>query len=234
MIISLSPKVTRILIIAVFILCFATAGYFFYQYQKVQQQLANPTLFAQSETQKLLDKLSKIIELPENETPTVATISDRERLQNQPFFAKAKNGDKLIIYTNAKKAIIFDPLANKIIDVAPVNIGTASATPSASISPNQQTLKFVLYNGTTKSGLTLEYEQILKKAVVNSQIIDRDNAKKTDYEKSVLIDLTGTKAKDLEYLSKQLGIAAGQFPEGETKPSDADFLILLGKDFTDK
>lgn len=224
-----SHKIQLVIILAALAIGFATAGYFFYKYQKVQQQLAYPALFTQTETKKLLERLGKLIELPENETPTVATITDRDRLQNQPFFARAKNGDKLIIYTNAKKAIIYDPMANKIIDVAPVNIGTASATTSASLTPNQQSLKFVLYNGTPKTGLTVKYEEILKKTISNTTVVDRANAKKNDYEKSILIDL-GTQTSQVSNLSKELGITVGLLPEGESKPTNADFLIILGKD----
>ncbi len=72
--------------------------------------------------------MGRLITLPEGEEPTVATITDIEKLKDQTFFQKAKNGDKVIIYTNAKKAILYDPIARKIIDVAPVNIGTPSAS----------------------------------------------------------------------------------------------------------
>ena len=64
-----------------------------------------------------------MIVLPEDEIPTVATVSDPEKLKEQPFFSDAKKGDKVLIYANAKKAILYDPMANKIVTVAPINIG---------------------------------------------------------------------------------------------------------------
>ncbi len=59
-------------------------------------------------------------------TPTVATVSDPAKLQGQTFFANAKVGDKVLIYTNAKMAYLYDPISNKLINVAPLNIGTST------------------------------------------------------------------------------------------------------------
>lgn len=109
-------------------LIFAGAAvYFFLQFKELQK---NPQKLAQQEVQELVSKVSKLIVLPEGETPTVATVTDPEKLKDQPFFAKAKNGDKVLIYTKAKKAILYDPVANKIVEVAPVNIGTPQQQPA--------------------------------------------------------------------------------------------------------
>ena len=107
----------------------AAAVYFYMQYYQTQQLLKNPTLAAQQQTQALLASVGKLMDLPNNETPTIATVSDVSKLKDQPFFANAQNGDKVLIYTNAKKAILYRPSENKIIDVAPVNIGQ-SITPT--------------------------------------------------------------------------------------------------------
>ncbi len=109
----------------------AFAGYFYIQYYQTQRLLKNPALAAAQQTQALLSDIGKLIELPANETPTIATVSDVTKLQGQPFFAHAKNGDKVLIYTNAKKAILYRPSQNKIIEVAPVNIADiATPTPT--------------------------------------------------------------------------------------------------------
>lgn len=60
--------------------------------------------------------------LPSDEQPTVATVSDPNKLKDQPFFAGAEKDDKLLIYTNSKKAIIYRPSTNKIINVGPIAI----------------------------------------------------------------------------------------------------------------
>jgi hypothetical protein len=120
------------------------AGYFYYQYQKAQKEIqtirTDPNAAQKAtleETKRLISEISKLIDLPSDEEPTVATITDVAKLKDQPFFAKAKNGDKVLIYPNAKKAILYDPTTHKILDVAPVNIGTPSAqlaTPTPSVN----------------------------------------------------------------------------------------------------
>jgi hypothetical protein len=99
------------------------AGASAYFYWQAGELKANPQKSAQDEAQALIKKVSKLIILPEGETPTVATVSDPEKLKDQPFFAKAKVGDKVLIYPNSQKAILYDPANDIIVEVAPVNIG---------------------------------------------------------------------------------------------------------------
>ncbi len=219
--------------VLILILAAAPSFYFYNQYQKAQARLQNPSLFTQEETRALIDRVGKLIQLPSDELPTVATISDREKLKDQPFFAQAKNGDKLLIYNEAKKAILYDPVSNKIIDVAPINIGTESATATNSAvtaSPTPQMVRFFLLNGTTKVGLTKNYEETLKKTLPDAIVVDRDNAKKNDYTKTILIDINGTKSNEADRISKLLNIPLEKLPDGEEKPTNADFLIIVGSD----
>lgn len=118
----------------------ATAGYFYMQYQKTQDQLKDPTKAARQETEVLIAEMTKVIALPDadlaNGEPTLATVLDKEKLKDQEFFAKAENGDKVLIYTKAKKAFLWRPSSGVVINVAPVTIGEGGeATPSASKTP---------------------------------------------------------------------------------------------------
>lgn len=131
------------LLLLLLILSLAALGVVYSQYQKTQSELSeiknNPQALRAEETKKLIEQVAKVMVLPSSETPTVATITDISKLKNQPFFAKAQNGDKLLIYTDAKRAILFRPSTNKVIDVAPVNIGTVtpSVNPSPTTAPKQ-------------------------------------------------------------------------------------------------
>ena len=101
-----------------------------YSYTQLAELRGDPQRVAEKEVEELVNRVGKLIVLPEGEQPTVATVSDVESLREQPFFAQAKNGDKVLIYTNARKVILYDPVTNKIVEVAPLNIGETAADES--------------------------------------------------------------------------------------------------------
>lgn len=70
---------------------------------------------------ELLTEIDKTYKLPLDERPTIATIKDHDKLKDQVFFKDAKNGDKLVVYSNAKLAIIYRAEEHKLINVGPIN-----------------------------------------------------------------------------------------------------------------
>jgi hypothetical protein len=75
---------------------------------------------AQLEISTLIERVGKLIVLPTGEEPTVATVSDPAKLKDQVFFANAKVGDKVLIYTKARKAYLYDPEGDILLEVAPI------------------------------------------------------------------------------------------------------------------
>lgn len=63
--------------------------------------------------------------LPEDEVPALATVEDKAKL-NSEFLRSAENGDKLLVYKNAKKVILYRPSIDRIIEVGPVSIADMS------------------------------------------------------------------------------------------------------------
>jgi hypothetical protein len=223
-------KVQYIIGAVIVVAALVPSVYFYSQSQQAQARLANPNLFAAEEAKKYIDQVGKLMILPKGETPTLATVNDKDKLKNQPFFANAENGDKVLIYSTAKKAILFRPSLNKIIDVAPINVSpeaTKSATQTGTQAP--ATVKFVIRNGTKIVGLTKTYETELKSKITNAEVVDRDNAKTADFTKSFLVDVQGTNGSQVTQLAAQLGLTVSPLPSGESTPS-ADFLIILGAD----
>ncbi len=108
-------------------------------YHRLSALKDNPQKAVQDQTEKLIKKVSKLINLPSDEQPTIATVSDPTLLKDQPFFAKAEKGFKVLIYANAGKSVLYDPFENKVVEVASINIGgqsTPAPTPSPTPSPS--------------------------------------------------------------------------------------------------
>lgn len=117
---SLTP-LTRNILIGMFLLLLVSLGGAVYFY--TQLHYAPSAKNSKSDLDKTIASVGKLMVLPADETPTMATVSDPAKLKDQPFFVNAKSGDKVLIYSNARKAILYSPSQNKIIEVAPVNLG---------------------------------------------------------------------------------------------------------------
>lgn len=83
------------------------------------------------EATQLVSQLSKYLELPTGETPTLATVTDVESLKTQQFFKNAQNGDKVLLYAKSGKAILYRPASKKIVDISSLATqGTNATNPS--------------------------------------------------------------------------------------------------------
>lgn len=230
--IQLLQRKASVIIILLLLVAAASAGvaYYFYQhYQQAQRLLHDPDAVAREEVKNLVEQVGKFIELPPNEEPTVATVSDKDKLQDQPFFARAENGDKVLIYTQTKKAILYRPSTNKIIEVAPINIGSSEASTN-STSPAPEPLRLALYNGTTVSGLTKKSEEEIKQQLPAITVVAKETANSTNYKTTLVIDLTGTRGDDVKRIIALFGGSVGGLPESEKKPAGADILVIIGQD----
>lgn len=136
--IFLDKRIRRLIIILIVLILAVLPSYYFYnKYQKAQALLQNPNQASIAEAQVLVNNVGKLIELPTNESPTVATVSDKTKLKDQPFFIKAENGDKVLVYSQSKMLILYRPSLNKIISVGTVNaISTTTASPSPVLNPS--------------------------------------------------------------------------------------------------
>lgn len=115
---NLPVSPTTILIV---VLVAAVAFFGFQYFQKDE----DPAAKAVKEQKATIEKVGKLIDLPKGEEPTIATVKDKDALQDQPFFEASKEGDVVLIYTIAKQAILYRPSENRLIEVAPINIDAA-------------------------------------------------------------------------------------------------------------
>jgi predicted PurR-regulated permease PerM len=115
----------RVVVVALLVVKVVVVGgaivYLVTQYQQQGKNMAKSTPQVASEADTLTQRVGRLMILPTNEKPTIATISDTKKLQQESFFAKAENGDKVLFYIHTKEAILFRPSINKIVSIAEVN-----------------------------------------------------------------------------------------------------------------
>ena len=117
-----SPQVNKklyssnILLGVLFVLVF-TISFLSYNYFRNNHSRGN-----YDESQSSIESLSEVFLIPD-ETPTIATVLNVELLKNDNpgFYENAQNGDKLFIFVERKRAIIFRPNEGRVINVADIN-----------------------------------------------------------------------------------------------------------------
>ena len=125
----------RRLIIVLIFLVVALGATSFYFYKNSKLSSLNQGSVSQDEIKALVEKVSKILLLPKDEVPTVANITDLKPFRGQAFFVDAKIGYKVLLYDKAKKAVLYDPVANKIINFSTFSVDekNITSTPDSTI-----------------------------------------------------------------------------------------------------
>jgi hypothetical protein len=122
---SKSPKKAwvTVLIVAVVVVIAGLTTLTVWQYKQAEY-LKTPEGVAEAaklESESLVSKVSLLIKLPDEEA-VVATVDDKDKLREQPFFADVENGDKVLIFSAASKAVVYRPSENRIINSGPIAI----------------------------------------------------------------------------------------------------------------
>lgn len=103
-------------------------------YSKIAKQnefkTTNNPQKAKEVSQTLKEIVGKIYVLPE-EDPKIATVVDTSVLPKDPFYKSAQNGDKILIFPNAQKIILYRPSINKVVDVG---IATPNQNPNQGVA----------------------------------------------------------------------------------------------------
>lgn len=195
------------------------------------------------ETEKIMAELDKIFLLPSDETPTVLAVTDIAKLAGQPFFAKAQNGDKVILFGGIKQAILYRPSIKKIINMSPINpdsipqkdnTSSASAATTPTNQPKEK-IKVAVLNATQEVGLARKGSNLLDDEVFD--VIATSNAN-GEYENTIVSVVNGSKINDsdLALISKnfsKVDVKKLTLPTDEPAPAGAEIVIILGSDFSE-
>lgn len=229
-------KYIQLLVIVLFVVGSGLSFYFYTQWQKAIEAIkAEPT----NEIAMIVEIISQSMDLPEGETPTLATVSDKEKLKDQQFFARAENGDKVLIYNKSSKAILYRPSTKRVIEVASIyvddarNLTTQSdAATSLNINneraeKNTSTIRLAFFNGSGVPEKHALLADIIKKEFINAVTVIVANTT-TAYTGILVVDVSGKMNIEATMIADVLGGKIGTLPETEPKP-DADIAIIIGK-----
>lgn len=122
-------KILVIILILMVLIGITGTVWFYDKYQEVKN---NPSIASQEEIEALIKQIGELMVLPTGEDPTVATVTDKTKLTDQTFFKDAQNGDKLLAYTVAQKAILYRPSTKQIVNIAPFNISSTTTDTDSS------------------------------------------------------------------------------------------------------
>lgn len=132
-------RISKVLfmLLALVLVALAAGSFVLYgKYQATQQQVEKLSTVQgqqelnQTQVNQLLGEMRAIILLPKDEDPVVATISDMNLLKDKDFYKDAQNGDRVVVFANAKKAYIYRPSNKMIINVGAFEVSTGQTTQS--------------------------------------------------------------------------------------------------------
>lgn len=110
------------MVIIIGLLVLLPSLYFYKKSQDAERKLNNPSEVNKEVVDQIEKKVGRHILLPTDEQPTLVTVTDVEKVRGQKFFDNAENGDKALVYTQARKAILYRPSKDIVIEVAPLNV----------------------------------------------------------------------------------------------------------------
>lgn len=170
---------------------------------------ASPEQLQQSQIDQYIAAVGKLYALPADEKPDVATVKDKDALKKQyPFFDQAENNDVVIIYKNAKLAILYRPSTKQLIKVGPVNVDNGLSIRTVGSDTERKAVEKLL----TDSKLSYVSGGLAKTVVTGITVVD----------------VSGKHEAEAKSLAEVVKGKVGSLPAGEDKPDNVDLLVLVG------
>lgn len=175
----------------------------------------------------ILADIKKVMLLTDSERPSLATVTEVEKMRSQSFFKNAENGDKVLIYEQGKKALLWRPSTKMIIEVGTVNkeIATAKNTDAPKVDAPK---KVFIMIATEDQGFIQEKTAQLKK-IPGITVISTQKADAISDLPSYVTDLTGTRTLETQLLAQTLAVKAARQSDTNAQYKGADFLLFLAQ-----
>lgn len=218
-----------IVALVILVLVLVAAGVYAFRLKKSNEELKMkiPPTQAQEEADiaAIVPYVSKYMVLPD-EKPTIATVVDKEKLnKQQPFFKDAENGDKILVFQNARKVLLYrnhGTGSGKII-----NFDVFVINPPANQQGNVRALPVEIRNGAGDASLAAAVEKRLKDAAGATVLTSVSDARESDYKGILVVDPSGKNAQSAQEVATFLKGQVGALPRGETAQGDG-LVIFVG------
>lgn len=192
--------VRRVILVLVCLALLAGGGYWYLVVQAQDVARQEKTLIA---------AVSKLVVLPVDEVPAVSTVVDEKKV-DQEFLRNAKKGDKVLLYFQAGRAVVYRPSTQQIVNVGPLE------TPKPRV---------FLRSGSQENRLDNVADRLAQSP--DFAVASRDESPKKDYQKTLVVDIAGNRPDIARRLAQLLNATVVPLPENESKP-DADMLVIVG------
>lgn len=225
------PKVAFLIVLGLIGGIISLAGYL--GYKEIASNRATTKEAETISNAEILNRVTILTEVPYDEIPVIATVKDVEKLNSQVFFSRAQNGDKLLIYNNARRAILYRPYNNKIIETMTIKLDEqGNINPEGVVEGSSTPIKVSIYNGTGTPGLASALSTKLSTDYegIKFEVITLGNAKST-YERTLLVNNKNLDQDLMTKIASYIDAEIAELPSGEDT-IDTDILIFIGTDYT--
>jgi hypothetical protein len=135
---NLKQKLIYILVFLIISGTIASAYYYYDRYSQASKQLTALKSQAPNsppdENAKIIAAVTKLVELPQTPPDGIGQITDKNQYKNLVFYNEIVNGDYLLIYVQANKAVIYRPSTNKLVNIYPVSVSNTADSGNANVT----------------------------------------------------------------------------------------------------
>lgn len=89
-----------------------------------------PAVVYAHKLQAMTQQVNKVITLPKDEQPLVATVTDATSLPKEQFFSYAQNGDKIFMYRQHKLAVLYRQATKQVVTEAVLDFSDFMPSPT--------------------------------------------------------------------------------------------------------
>lgn len=110
----MTKRKTKIILITILVALLVVGGIGLWWYVQKRTEAGMST-----QQKSVVEQVARIFVLPTDEKPAILTVVNKDEITSAFLQGKVEDGDKVLIYQQNQKVIIYRPSLDKIIDAGP-------------------------------------------------------------------------------------------------------------------